>query len=78
MAPIARLIAFAFAAGLPLAACDTAPDAAPPGAVSEGEAAALDEAASMLDEQRLPEGVLPEVDAPDAPTQADDVSQNSR
>ena len=61
----ARLIACALIAGLPLAACDSGPsDAAAPGAVSEGEAAALDEAAKMLDEQRLPEGVLPELDPP--------------
>lgn len=69
MAKTVRLIACAFFAGLPLAACDSGPsDAAPPGAVSEGEAAALDEAAKMLDEQRLPEGVLPELDPPPAET----------
>lgn len=33
-----------------------------PGAVSEGEAQALEEAAEMLDERQLPEGVLPPVD----------------
>jgi hypothetical protein len=31
--------------------------------VSKGEAEALDEAASMLDETRIPEGALPEVEA---------------
>ena len=37
--------------------------------ISEGEAAALDEAAKMLDEKRLPEGVIPDPQAP-VPTQA--------
>ena len=32
--------------------------------MSEGEARALDEAAKMLDAQRLPEGALPDVDPP--------------
>ena len=48
---------------LALAACDSAAVEAP-GAVSQGEAEALDEAAEMLDEKRLPEGVIP--DAPEA------------
>jgi len=50
-----------------LAGCDSG-DAGTsgPGAVSEGEAQALDEAAEMLDERRLPDGVLPEPDAPSA------------
>ena len=49
-----------------LAGCDSASDeGTPPGAVSEGEAAALDEAAKMLDAQRLPEGALPDVESPD-------------
>lgn len=48
---------------LTLAACGE--DAAPaPGAVSEGEAKALDAAASMLDERRLPPEALPPEDAP--------------
>lgn len=34
------------------------------GAVSEGEAEALEEAAEMLDERRLPDGALPEVTPP--------------
>lgn len=69
----ARLIAWACLAGLPLAACDSGPsDAAAPGAVSEGEEAALDEAAKMLDEQRLPDGVLPELDPPAAEADATD------
>lgn len=45
-------------AALLLSACDAGGGSAP-GAVSEGEARALDEAAEMLDERRLPEGVLP-------------------
>lgn len=61
----ALALVLAAAAGLSLAACDSfADDSAPAGAVSEGEAAALDEAAKMLDEQRLPEGALPDVDPP--------------
>ena len=48
-----------------LSACDSADaDYAAPGAVSEGEEAALDEAAKMLDAQRLPQGALPDVDPP--------------
>ncbi len=50
---------------LALAACNGSGGGENP--VSEGEAAALDEAAKMLDEKRLPEGALPQVDAP-APT----------
>lgn len=47
-----------------LAACDGAPGGATgPGAVSEGEAASLDDAAEMLEERRLPEGALPPLDA---------------
>ncbi|QFT76569.1 hypothetical protein [Erythrobacter sp. THAF29] len=49
------------AACMALAACDGSSGSAP-GAVSEGEAQALEEAAEMLDEQRLPDGVLPEID----------------
>ena len=36
------------------------------GAISEGEARALDEAAEMLEQRRLPDGVLPEGVLPDA------------
>ncbi|MBV7258775.1 hypothetical protein [Erythrobacter crassostreae] len=46
-----------------LSACDNSGGTAP-GAVSEGEARALEEAAEMLDERRLPEGVVPDPDAP--------------
>ena len=49
------------AACLSLAACDGAGGSAP-GAVSEGEARALDEAAEMLDQQRLPDAALPDID----------------
>lgn len=69
-------LAPAFLAGLCLSACDSAGDeAVPAGAVSEGEAAALDEAAKMLDEQRLPEGVLPDLDPP-APDAQQEPTQN--
>ena len=43
---------------LTLAACSSE-GASAPGGVSEGEAKALDEAASMLDERRLPPEALP-------------------
>jgi hypothetical protein len=49
----------AFLAGL--SACNEQGGSAP-GAVSEGEAQALEEAAEMLDERQLPEGVLPPLD----------------
>ena len=52
------LIIGAAVATLTLSACDGGTGAAP-GAVSEGEAQALEEAAEMLDERRLPEGTLP-------------------
>lgn len=53
-------------AAVAISACDSGGNGANagPGAVSEGEARALDEAASMLDEKRLPEGALPDVDPP--------------
>ena len=54
------------AALLLLAACDSGMGGTGPGAVSEGEAAALDDAAEMLEERRLPEGALPPLDAPTA------------
>ncbi len=44
---------------LALAACGGGGSDTGPGAVSEGEAQALDEAAEMLDERRLPPEVLP-------------------
>ena len=50
-------------AALLLSGCDNGGAGA--GAVSEGEARALDEAAKMLDEKRLPEGALPAVTLPD-------------
>lgn len=55
-----RLLSAAlFAPMLLLAACDAAGGGGGPGAVSEGEARALDEAAEMLEERRLPEGAIP-------------------
>lgn len=50
---------------LALSACSDTGGTAP-GAVSEGEARALEEAAEMLEERRLPDGVVPEPDAPAA------------
>jgi hypothetical protein len=54
-----------------------APGTSSPGAVSEGEARALDEAAEMLDERRLPDGVLPETGAPEAQEQPDAAPQTA-
>lgn len=54
IAPVALAVS-----ALLLAACDGGGPSGGPGAVSEGEARALDEAAEMLEERRLPEGVLP-------------------
>jgi hypothetical protein len=52
------------ASGLALALAACSEDAVPaPGAVSEGEAKALDAAASMLDARRLPPEALPPEDA---------------
>ena len=51
------------AAGLSLAACDREADRAP-SAVSEGEAEALEDAASMLDEQTLPPEAIPDIQPP--------------
>ncbi|MCK0129574.1 hypothetical protein [Erythrobacter sp. F6033] len=56
-----------------LAACDSSGGTAP-GAVSEGEARALEEAAEMLDERGLPEGVVPD---PDAAVAAEPVDEDA-
>ncbi len=52
------------AALLALAACSKQDNAPGPGGVSVGEAKALDEAAAMIEDQRLPADAIP---APDAP-----------
>ncbi len=58
--PPHRLLAAAFALVLPLAASGCGNDAASaPGGVSPGEAKALEDAASMLDERQLPPEALP-------------------
>jgi hypothetical protein len=59
-----QMPAAALALALALAACGSE-GARDPGAVSPGEAKALDEAAQMLDERRLPPEALP-TDAPTA------------
>ena len=61
-----RLATITFAA---LMACGCNSSDAGESPISEGEAAALDDAAKMHDEKRLPEGVIPEPQAP-VPTQA--------
>ena len=74
MSTASRFTALCLAMSL-LAACGN-PSAGAPGAVSEGEAKALEEAAQMLDERRLPEGALPPVDPPiDARNETTDQSQ---
>ncbi len=62
--PLRRPLACALALALPLAlpACGDE-GASAPGGVSPGEAQALDDAASMLDERQLPPEALP-TDAP--------------
>ena len=59
------LLALAFA--VPLAACGPKDSDPGPGGVTVGEARALDEAAAMLDKQRLPQGALKGGSAPPAP-----------
>lgn len=58
-----------------LGACGESPGTAP-GAVSEGEARALEEAAEMLDERRLPKGALPETSQPGSPVSDGQTSQD--
>ncbi len=59
-------------AALLLAACDGGGTSGGPGAVSEGEARALDDAAEMLEERALPEGTLPTVEvSPEEQAQAE-------
>lgn len=53
-----RLLAIALALPLALAACGS-DRASAPGGVSPGEAKALEDAASMLDERQLPPEALP-------------------
>ncbi|MFC3100191.1 hypothetical protein [Altererythrobacter lauratis] len=55
------------AACLVLAACGAADTDPGPGGVSVGEARALDEAAEMLDQQRLPAEALEEPETPENP-----------
>ena len=55
----------ALGAALLLAGCGPTDTDPGPGGVTVGEARALDEAAAMLDEQRLPAAALPEAQ-PDA------------
>ena len=58
--PSHRLLSAALALVLPLAVAGCGNDAASaPGGVSPGEAKALDDAASMLDERQLPPEALP-------------------
>ncbi|MGV2494847.1 hypothetical protein [Pelagerythrobacter aerophilus] len=59
-----RFAFLAFPLPLLLAACEPADNEPGPGGVTVGEAKALDEAAEMLDQQRLPPAVFDEP-APD-------------
>ena len=62
--PLAAALAFA------LTACGSG-EADVPSAVSPGEAKALDEAAAMLDERRLPPEALPTDALPETPVPAE-------
>ncbi len=64
------------AIAIPLAACGSSGGSAP-GAVSEGEAEALEEAAEMLDERRLPEGTLPPVGLPEGESASEESQEAS-
>lgn len=64
-----RTLPLALALALGLAACGSE-QASDAGAVSPGEAKALDDAASMLDERRLPPEALPTDASTEAPTEA--------
>lgn len=56
------------AAAVPvLSACGPADNDPGPGGVTVGEARALDEAAEMLEERRIPDEALPEADGEAAP-----------
>lgn len=54
--------ALALATAAFLTACGSAENDPGPGGVTVGEAQALDEAAEMIEQQRLPEGALPPED----------------
>ena len=58
----------ALAPSLFLAACNSSTEGADPGPVTQEEAEALDDAASMLDEQRMPADT-PDLDAPEGETE---------
>ena len=58
----------ALAPSLFLAACNSSTEGADPGPVTQEEAEALDDAASMLDEQRMT-AEPPEPDAPEGETE---------
>lgn len=64
-----RPAAFAFSA-LALGSCGPADSYPGPGGVTVGEARALDEAAEMLEQQRLPDEALKQGDAEASPTAA--------
>ena len=53
-----RRFAAALACCLALAACEPADNEPGPGGVTVGEARALDEAAEMIEQRRLPDGAL--------------------
>ena len=63
-------LALALVLALALAACGSE-EASAPGAVSPGEAKALDEAASMLDQRRLSPEALPTDPPPETPAPAE-------
>lgn len=56
------------APSLVMAACNSSTEGADPGPVTQEEAEALEDAASMLDEQRMP-AETPETQAPEGETE---------
>ena len=60
----------AFTAATLLAGCGAGDNDPGPGGVTVGEARALDEAAEMLDKQRLPEDALPDARQAEAPAES--------
>ena len=65
MRPVRPILALAMLSGL--CACGDADGGQPPAGVSVGEQKALEEAAEMLEQRRLPEDALPADDSRPAP-----------
>lgn len=72
-----KLASLSFALLAPLAGCGPADNDPGPGGVTVGEARALDEAAAMIEEGRLPEDALPESTGDNAPLPPETTPQES-